>query len=176
MKGYKVCRIEHVPLDYLATAYNAKDLITKFCCLVELEIPQNARIVRHESNSKMRCDRAFVQSIRRIAAAEEGLYAAETSLEMAWPLYTFNDFTTYVPNCWTYPDSFDDNEGVACSHGIHFFATEHEAFDFIIETIRGMYYTRLRKYLEKMRLCSMQGSFWDTDKSRVNAMPRKQYS
>ena len=76
--------------------------------LIRLRIPPTARRTACLINRKCRAEFAYVEWI------EGG-----GPIESRGCLYRMNG--------WVYPDSYDDDPRVDCTHGIHFFATRKEA-------------------------------------------------
>lgn len=70
---------------------------------------------------KCRCDRAYVVEIRD---KWDDTYDSARSIRRP-----SKDFI-YTVGEWVEPDMFDDDWRVECSHGIHFFLSEKEAWDF----------------------------------------------
>lgn len=87
--------------------------------LIQLEIPADAK--RSSATSrKCRCDRAKVLAITSLDETQS--FESLTNRSYA-P-------TTYKVGEVVYPDSFDDNRWVECSHGIHFFINKQDAIDY----------------------------------------------
>ena len=40
--------------------------------------------------------------------------------------------TKYTPNCYVYPDKYDDDVRIECTNGIHFFMTRKEADEYVL--------------------------------------------
>jgi hypothetical protein len=79
--------------------------------IAKLEIPVRAK--RLNSIGSRKCRAEFVKVLAIIGADE------------AYDLHSGR--VLYKKGLTVYPDSFDDNIQVACSHGIHFFITREEA-------------------------------------------------
>lgn len=92
------------------------DFETSF--LVELEIPEDAK-KSSALGSKCRCDKAKVLSITNI-------YTGEKVSEVVSAYYACK----YTVGEMVYPDSFDENRWNECTHGIHFFMNDSEAFHY----------------------------------------------
>jgi len=79
--------------------------------IVHLLIPRNIRRTASLVGRKCRAERAFVLAIQ----GDE-------------PVTTRG--LTYRLREWVYPDAYDDDPRVECTHGIHFFMTREEAQDY----------------------------------------------
>jgi len=79
--------------------------------IVHLLIPKNIRRTASLVGRKCRAERAFVLAIQ----GDE-------------PVTTRG--LTYRLREWVYPDAYDDDPRVECTHGIHFFMTREEAQDY----------------------------------------------
>mgnify|MGYP003300937981 CR=1 FL=1 len=87
--------------------------------LIQLEIPADAK--RSSATSrKCRCDRAKVLAITSLDETQ----SFESLINRSYAP------TTYKVDEVVYPDSFDDNRWVECSHGIHFFINKQDAIDY----------------------------------------------
>ena len=87
--------------------------------LIKLEIPEDAR--RCSATSiKCRCDKAKVLSITNIESGET--VDVITNINEKECVYKVGEMV--------YPDYFDDNRWIECSHGIHFFINKQSAIDY----------------------------------------------
>ena len=87
-----------------------------------LEIPADAERV-NGFNNKCRCSKAKVLRLEDIEGNVLTSYTAYS------PVQTDN-MIKYIPGEMVYPDSFDDNVFVECSHGIHFFMNKEKAINY----------------------------------------------
>ena len=88
--------------------------------LIKLEIPEDARRCSATSQ-KCRCDKAKVLSITNLDGENPIDEILNTSQKIPL-LYKVGEII--------YPDSFDDNRWIECSHGIHFFINKQDAIDY----------------------------------------------
>lgn len=99
--------------------------------IVELIIPKDAKLVL----GFHKCRASYV----KVA----GIYPASYNVDYPDPMsafkfinvaaawYTYPFFTCqYLVGRFTYPDRFDPDPSVTCSHGIHFFRTYREAVEY----------------------------------------------
>jgi uncharacterized protein YjbI with pentapeptide repeats len=91
--------------------------------LIKLEIPEDARRCSATSQ-KCRCDKAKVLSITNLDGENPIDEILNTSQKIPL-LYKVGEII--------YPDSFDDNRWIECSHGIHFFINKQDAIDYAID-------------------------------------------
>ena len=97
-----------------------KKVINKFCYIVKLEIPEDAKR-SSATTRKCRCDKAKVLDIINFDTKEH----VEQVLNKA-----YNQETLYKVGEMAYPDKFDDNRWNECSNGIHFFINKQDAIDY----------------------------------------------
>ena len=119
-------------------------------CIVELEVPKGAKIVKVWPNNKMRCDKAIVKAM---------FLPSKDALDKETVAYSISDFFYYVwdldtdtdkmdeykkivdeikKRCFKYivgetviPDNFfDENPHIACSSGIHYFDSFSKALNY----------------------------------------------
>ena len=88
-------------------------------CLITLLIPENAKRTSNLVGRKCRAEFVEVLEILDLTSKEsishvKGGYACRT----------------YIKGEFVYPDSFDDDIRIECTHGIHFFITKQEAIDY----------------------------------------------
>ena len=89
--------------------------------LVKIQIPKDARRLSATSR-KCRCDKAMVLDITSLDG--------ETHFDEVVN-YNYNyKKTIYKVGEMVYPDSFDENRWVECSHGIHFFVNKEDAINY----------------------------------------------
>ena len=91
------------------------------CYLVKLEIPEDAKR-SSATGTKCRCDKAKVLEISLIGTGA-------TATEIVNNSYTPS--VTYKVGEMVYPDSFEDDRFIECTHGIHFFINKQEAIDYV---------------------------------------------
>ena len=89
--------------------------------LVKLEIPEDAKR-SSATGTKCRCDKAKVLEISLIGTGA-------TATEIVNNSYTPS--VTYKVGEMVYPDSFEDDRCIECTHGIHFFINKQEAIDYV---------------------------------------------
>ena len=88
--------------------------------IIKLNIPADAKR-SSATTRKCRCSKAEVLEIKSIKD--------NTTI----PVYehnAYNQITRYEVGEMVYPDSYDDNRWNECSHGIHFFMSEHDALTY----------------------------------------------
>jgi len=134
MIGYKICR----------TCYGG-GYVNGFC-LVTLDVPSNAKVIAPYGTNKLRCDFANIVDMRRIGLVKYdfGLFekykvvkkTASPQVDFAVNLFTDYRITSYVRCDEIRADWLDDNPHAECSHGIGFFATKNEAYDFLLKFAR----------------------------------------
>ena len=90
-----------------------------------LEIPADAERV-NGFNNKCRCSKA---KVLRLEDLEGNILTNCTKLAYS-PFMQNDKMINYIPGEMVYPDSFDDNVLVECSHGIHFFMHREEAIHY----------------------------------------------
>jgi hypothetical protein len=83
--------------------------------VAKLKIPHGVARTANLINRKCRSAAAFVVETAS-GAAEPGKH---------------NPDTVYTPGKWVFPDKYDDDIRVDCSHGIHFFLTRQEAEEWL---------------------------------------------
>ena len=89
--------------------------------LVKLEIPEDAKR-SSATGTKCRCDKAKVLEISLIGTGA-------TATEIVNDSYAPS--VTYKVGEMVYPDSFEDDRFIECTHGIHFFINKQEAIDYV---------------------------------------------
>ena len=87
--------------------------------IVKMRIPHEAKR-SWATTRKLRAEYVVVLEIVNKYTDEK----VPSTQHKAWGIHPFTDYTVGKE---TYPDSWDDNRWNECSHGIHFFLTEHEA-------------------------------------------------
>jgi hypothetical protein len=97
-----------------------KKVCTKFCYIVKLEIPEDAKR-SSATTRKCRCDKAKVLDIINFDTKEH----VEQVVNNA-----YDQETLYKVGEMVYPDKFDDNRWNECSNGIHFFINKQDAIDY----------------------------------------------
>ena len=108
--GYKKCRYGDFEIKYIGTYAGV--------CIVKLLIPADSK--RSSSfGRKCRCSKAKVLGFYDMFGNEINDNNGVTSI--------YDPKLIYEIGKWVYPDSFDDNRYVECSHGIHFFMSFDEA-------------------------------------------------
>jgi len=144
------CEFKYISIsectDANITTYNSniKDIIPQICpeegsfigykkivltgehdygsAIAVLEIPADADRLTG-INGKCRCSKAKVVRI-------ETLDSEILSDAIGISVIHDDNMIKYIPGEMVYPDSFDDNILVECSHGIHFFMSKKEAIDY----------------------------------------------
>jgi hypothetical protein len=143
------CEFKYISIsecsDATITTYNSniKDIIPQLCpeegsfigykdvaitvehgygsAIAVLEIPADADRLTG-INGKCRCSKAKVVRIETL----DGEILSDTIGISP----THDNKIKYIPGEMVYPDSFDNNILVECSHGIHFFMSKKEAIDY----------------------------------------------
>lgn len=87
--------------------------------LVELSIPADAKRSSATTN-KCRCDKALVVSITDIETGDEITEIVN---------HNYTD-TTYRVGETVFPDSYNEDRWIECSHGIHFFIDKESAINY----------------------------------------------
>lgn len=91
-------------------------------CLVKLEIPAGAKIVRHLFGNKCRTNKAKVLDITNFDGTER--------LSHAYSLFDRNFKYTVGDIVAPQHNGFDERPWISCSEGIHFFETKEEAIEY----------------------------------------------
>lgn len=146
MIGYKKC----IYFNKKGDGYRVRE------CIVELEIPDDAKVVTPSFGNKHRCDKAIVKAIYlfdKERLPDDTIACSIMSIEsqltvMAWMRnmvnlykilrnatdlinYAENNCFTYVVGMTVYPEyGMDPDPDVPCSSGIHFFKSFEEAVEF----------------------------------------------
>lgn len=87
--------------------------------LIQLRIPEHAKR-SSATTEKCRCDMALVVSITDIETGDEITEIVN---------HNYTD-TTYRVGETVYPDSYDEDRWIECSHGIHFFIDKESAINY----------------------------------------------
>ena len=125
----KVYRWDRGEFEYVKRVYPEEDFVgykkvaaigddPRRNCVAKLLIPADGRNIVFPG-MKCRCDRAYVIEIRD---KRGGTYNHAESIRTRDFIYTVGE--------WVVPDLFDSDWKVECSHGIHFFLSEEEAWNF----------------------------------------------
>lgn len=146
MIGYKKC----IYFNKKENDYQVRE------CIVELEIPDDARVVTPLFGNKHRCNKAIVKAIflfDKERLPDDTIACSIMSIEsqltvMAWSRsmsslygslksakdvinYVENNCFTYVVGMTVYPEyGIDPDPKCPCSSGIHFFKSFEEAIEF----------------------------------------------
>ena len=146
MTGYKKC----IYFNKKGDEYRVRE------CIVELEIPKDAKVVTPSFGNKHRCDKAIVKGIflfDKERLPDDTIACSIMSIEsqltvMAWSRsmssiygslksakdiinYVENNCFTYVVGMTVYPEhGIDPYPNHSCSSGIHFFKSFEEAMEF----------------------------------------------
>ena len=92
--------------------------------IIKLMIPEDAK--RTSSfGPKCRCDKARVEEIKCYGTEEE------VKSVISLGIFDHNIKTEYTVGSYVYPDSYDDNRLIECTHGIHFFIDKKLAEHYI---------------------------------------------
>lgn len=88
-------------------------------CIIKLFIPEDAKRSSATTN-KCRCDKAKVLEITNLEANKHIDEVINYNYARC----------VYKVGKMVYPDKFDDNRWIECSHGIHFFMNKKEAIEY----------------------------------------------
>lgn len=88
-------------------------------CIIKLFIPEDAKRSSATTN-KCRCDKAKVLEITNLEANKHIDEVINYNYARC----------VYKVGKMVYPDKFDDNRWIECSHGIHFFMNKQEAIEY----------------------------------------------
>lgn len=103
---------------------------TDWCAvLVKLKIPEDAK---RSSGFSRKCRASKVEVL--------GFYATDgTRLDDIYEVNHIDVFSiVYKIGECTYPDSFNEDRYVECSHGIHFFVSKDDAIQYGKDNVRGL--------------------------------------
>ena len=99
-------------------------------CMVKLEIPKDAEVIRPYNSQKCRCDKAKVLSIRVLnyfnVSSDENVSEAESWLRP-------DKSIKYIVGDMVYADALDLDKNKECANGIHFFTKEEYAINFAVD-------------------------------------------
>lgn len=108
--------------------------------LIILEIPSGARVVQKDGSKELRCDMATPLGIYEMNNdviinlendSFENAIASAISTASAYPVIAENPGGEpfYEVGKTSYPDWFNDDDTVECSHGIHYYASLADAIE-----------------------------------------------
>ncbi len=112
-------------------------------CLITLEIPDDAIVIKTRHSNKMRCNKALVKSIQNMTFAKICEIVSDEGTDISFSI-DYSDIkearsmisqnkANYVVGSMVYADSLDTNNEKVCTNGIHFFKTDGEALEYFLD-------------------------------------------
>ncbi len=105
--------------------------------IIKLMIPNDAQIILpideefFNTKGKERCDKAIVMDIQLPDESDEISVVPHEMVAYSY-IYKIDKQFEYKVGKEIIPDSFDTNDDVSCTHGIHFYRNRHLVFDVYI--------------------------------------------
>jgi len=113
----QISRRQVVPQSESFTAYKAAN-----DHILRLTIPSDAERLTAITSRKCRAEYVYVKEV-----LDGNGESCDDTTASGWKYGQF----TYEEGEYAYPDKYDDDPRVECSHGIHFFLTKNEAIDWL---------------------------------------------